>query len=427
MASKRTGPPAVVVGIGLTGLGMVRSLRHYRNPFSMPIVAIDSDLHQATAYTRLCDKVHCPDVDGEGLVDCLIEVGRRRAERPVLLLSQDLAVLTVARHQHTLSSFYRFLVPSSEVTDLLMDKSRFGEYATRHGFNVPRTFAISSAGDLEPALAGLRFPCVLKPIYRNAAWSERGFPKGFVCQTAAELRGAYGQVSDVQDNFVAQEWIPGDDSEIYFCLAYFDEQSRAVATFTGRKLRQWPRAAGNTSLAESSGIPSIKQETVRLFESVKFRGLGSVEFKRDPRTGDFKIMEPTVGRANLQSETATANGVNLTWIAYSDLAGLDHGRIRLRPRAAVWINEYTDLQSGMVRVGRGELSLGGWMRSYRRPRYYAWFSWKDPMPAFVMGARLAVKAIKRGFASMVRRSPKTQSSGAPTASGLSAPTLGPQR
>ncbi len=101
--------------------------------------------------------------------------------------------------------------------------------------------------------------------------------------------------------------------------------------------------------------------------------------------------------------------------------------VRLRPRAAVWINEFTDLQSGMVRVGRGELSLGSWMRSYRRPRYYAWFSWKDPMPAFVMGARLAVKALKRGFMSIVPAIPQAESSGAQTASWLSTPTLGPQR
>jgi predicted ATP-grasp superfamily ATP-dependent carboligase len=424
MDPQRIGPHAFVVGIGLTGLGMVRSLRDSRNPLSMPITAIDSDLRQATAYTRLCTKVHCPDVDGEGLVDCLIEQGRRRAEKPVLLLSQDLAVLTVAKHQHTLSSFFRFSVPTPDVTDLLMDKSRFGEYATRHGFNVPRTFAINSADDLEPALTGLRFPCVLKPIYRNSAWSERGYPKGFVCQTPAELHTAYAQVSDVQNDFVAQEWIPGDDSEIYFCLAYFDEQSRPVATFTGRKLRQWPLAAGNTSLAEASGIPSIRQETVRLFESVKFRGLGSVEFKRDPRTGDFKIMEPTVGRANLQSETATANGVNLTWVAYAHLAGLEGGKNRMRPRQAVWINEFTDVQSGLARVGRGELSLGSWMRSYSRPRYYAWFSWKDPLPAVVMGARLAVKAITRGFAAILQRSTQTKSSGTRTAAELSAPTVG---
>jgi predicted ATP-grasp superfamily ATP-dependent carboligase len=427
MAQQRIGPPAVVVGIGLTGLGMVRSLRDRRNQISMPITAIDSDLRQATAYTRLCSKVHCADVDGEGLVDCLIEQGRRRAERPVLLLSQDLAVLTVARHQHTLSSFYRFLVPSPEVTNLLMDKSRFGEYAIGHGFNVPRTFAINSADDLAPALAGLTFPCVLKPIYRNSAWSEHGYPKGFVCATAAELRAAYEQVCAVQDNFVAQEWIPGNDADIYFCLAYFDEQSRPVATFTGRKLRQWPLDAGNTSMAEASGIPIIKQETVRLFQSLRFRGMGSVEFKRDPRTGEFKIMEPTVGRANLQSETATANGVNLTWIAYANLAGLESGPLRGRRRSAVWVNEYTDLQSGLARVRRGDLSFGSWVHSYRRPRYYAWFSWSDPMPAVVMGLRLARKAVIRGVQSIFGRSTRPESSGAETVPELSAPSLGPQR
>jgi predicted ATP-grasp superfamily ATP-dependent carboligase len=419
---------------------MVRSLRDPRNPVSIPLTAIDSDLGQATAYTRLCRKLHCPDVDNDGLVDFLIEHGRLGAERPVLLLSQDLAVMIVARHQHALSSFYRFLVPTPEVTDLLMDKSRFGEYATGHGFNVPSTFAVNCADDLEPAVAGLRFPCVLKPIYRNSAWSVRGYPKGLVCQTASELRAAHTRVSDVQDRFVAQEWIPGDDSNIYFCLAYFDDQSRPVATFTGRKLRQWPLAAGNTSLAEASGIASIKQETVRLFTSLKFRGLGSVEFKRDPRTGEFKIMEPTVGRANLQSETATANGVNLTWIAYANLAGLDCRLTRRRPRGAIWINEYTDLQSGMARVVRGELSLRAWVRSYRRRRYYAWFSWKDPLPAFVMGSRLAVKAFKRGFESMMGRSGRADSLQTRTAPQLSrhaesqqallarsVSTLGPQR
>jgi D-aspartate ligase len=427
MPLQRTGPPAVVVGIGLTGLGMVRSLRDRRNPVSMRITAVDSDLGQASAYTRLCAKLHCPDVDGEGLVDCLIEHGRRRSERPILLLSQDLAVLTVARHQHTLSSFYRFSVPTPEVTNLLMDKSRFGEYATSNGFNVPRTFAINSSADLAPALDGLRFPCVLKPVYRNSAWSEHGYPKGFVAATAAELRAAYKRVCDVQDSFVAQEWIPGNDSEIYFCLTYFDERSRPVATFTGRKLRQWPLDAGNTSLAEASGIPIIKQETVRLFESLQFRGLGSVEFKRDPRTGEFKIMEPTVGRVNLQSETATANGVNLAWIAYAHLAGLKSGPIRRRSREAIWVNEFTDLQSGMARVRRGDLSLGNWMRSYRRPRYYAWLSWKDPLPALVMGSRLAVKAVARGLASMFRRTPRPDSSGTQAAPELSTPRLGPQR
>ncbi|HEY7441532.1 MAG TPA: hypothetical protein VH701_03855, partial [Vicinamibacterales bacterium] len=138
-------------------------------------------------------------------------------------------------------------------------------------------------------------------------------------------------------------------------------------------------------------------------------------------------MEPTVGRANLQSETATANGVNLTWIAYANLAGLESGPLRGRRRSAVWVNEYTDLQSGLARVRRGDLSFGSWVHSYRRPRYYAWFSWSDPMPAVVMGLRLARKAVIRGVQSIFGRSTRPESSGAETVPELSAPSLGPQR
>jgi hypothetical protein len=103
----------------------------------------------------------------------------------------------------------------------------------------------------------------------------------------------------------------------------------------------------------------------------------------------------------------------------------------------VWVNEFTDLQSGILRVRRGELSLGDWVRSYRRSRHYAWFSWKDPLPAFVMGSRLAAKAITRGFDLMGRRDrqpsavqPAVQDPSRPESQPLvppSVPELGPQR
>ncbi len=392
---QRRFPPAIVVGLGLTGLGVVRSLRDGVIPNSIPIIALDSDLSEPTARTRLCAKHYCADVDGNGLVDCLIELGRRYPERPVLLLSKDLAVLTVARHQELLAPLYRFLLPTPEVTDLLMDKTRFAAYAETHGFEVPRTFVLHSAGDLAAAIAdNLPFPCVLKPCYRNATWNERGYPKGFLCDDAGQLHSAYDEVRNAQESFVLQEWIPGNDSDIYFCLVYFDERSRPVATFSGRKLRQWPIGAGSTSLAEAADCPAIERETVRLFTSLEFRGLGSVEFKRDPRTGRFKILEPTVGRVNLQSETATANGVNLAGIAYAHLAGLEVERHRQPAQCARWVNEYADLKSGLLRVRQGQLSVRDWVRSYRGSRRYAWFCWKDPLPSMVMGARLVAKALR---------------------------------
>ena len=49
-----------------------------------------------------------------------------------------------------------------------------------------------------------------------------------------------------------------------------------------------------------------------------FRGMGSLEFKRHARTGDYYMIEPTACRTDYQSELATLNGVNLPAIQYAE-------------------------------------------------------------------------------------------------------------
>lgn len=367
----------------------------------MAIIGLDADLEQPSALTRLCEKRRSEPLGSPRLLDSLTELGQRCPTPPVLYLSADLAVLLVARHQRELAPLYRFRLPSPEVTELLMDKTRFATYAIERGFPVPRTFTIQKSADLDAAADRVTYPSVLKPGYRTTTWLAQGFPKGFVVDDAKTLRRLYAEVRDIQDSFVLQEWIPGEDSQIHFCLVYFDERSRCLASFCGRKLRQWPPSAGNTSIAESAPCPDVERETIRLFESLDFRGFGSVEFKRDPRTGRFVIIEPTVGRANLQSETATANGVNLAWTAYAHLCGLDRPGPTRSPRSTTrWINEYADLKACVLARRERRLTIADWVRSYRGARYYAWFSWKDPVPALAMGWRLTRRALRGDIGSI---------------------------
>ena len=52
------------------------------------------------------------------------------------------------------------------------------------------------------------------------------------------------------------------------------------------------------------------------FDAVGFIGIGSMEYKRDPRDGRFYMVEPTVGRTDYQEEIACLNGVNIPLAAY---------------------------------------------------------------------------------------------------------------
>lgn len=111
--------------------------------------------------------------------------------------------------------------------------------------------------------------------------------------------------------------------------------------------------------------------------------------------GRYKIMEPTVGRANQQSEVATANGINLPWIAYNDLARF--GTVWASPasRPVRWILEPADLRSGLHQVKQGTLTWTDWIRSYRGPKYFALFSWRDPAPLLAILGQALWRRLER--------------------------------
>ena len=389
--------PAVVVGLNLTGLGIVRSLSDRSLPKKPFIIGIDSNLRQPTALTRLCKKYRFADFNSDKLADGLLDIGRNFSFKPVLFMTDDMSVLRISQRQDELKKYYHFLLPTYETTELLLDKSRFATYAKSHSFNIPATYAISNKTDILHAIRSIMFPCVLKPCYRTDHWVNGNYPKVFVCRDENELIETFEIVSRVQARFVLQEWIEGEDQELYFCLVFYNQHSQCLESFTGRKLRQWPCKIGNTSLAEPVECAEVESETKRLFGALNFTGFGSVEFKRDPQSGEFKVMEPTVGRSNLQSEIATANGINLPWTAYQYFTGLNFTLDNLQSNRTVWIHEYGDLQSCIRRIQDGKLSVKDWFRSYHGKRYYALFSLRDPLPALATFWKAFCKIVNTGL------------------------------
>src|SRR3546814_6627002 len=97
---------------------------------------------------------------------------------------------------------------------------------------------------------------------------------------------------------VVQEWIEGPDSSIYFCLQCLDRHGQVVASFTGRKIRSWPPQVGGT--ASCVAAPEVHAElsamTTRFFQAAGVIGLASMEYKRDTRSGEFRMVEPTIDR-----------------------------------------------------------------------------------------------------------------------------------
>lgn len=311
--------PAVVLGGGLGGLGVVRSLARG----GMPIFVVDKGHGCPAAWSRFARFVNLPGVGGSDLVKELINLSIRIGERPVLILTTDADANTVSAFRNELEPFFRFSLPAPEMVRTLYDKAQFQLLAEREGLAVPRGVILTSPSEF-PLIRTLTPPLAIKPADKAPLVSNKENDRPVRVEDWDEATVRAAKMMERAGRLAVQEWIEGDDSDIYFCLFVCSSEGEFLANFSGRKLVCIPPAVGITAICAAA--PEVDEELTRLSrqftERVGYKGIGSLEFKRDRRSGKLLIIEPTVGRIDWQEEIATLCGVNIPLVAYQAEANI---------------------------------------------------------------------------------------------------------
>lgn len=323
---------AVVVGADACGLGIVRSLGQQ----GVPVVIVDHDPGRPAMVSRYARPVVASAIHGLGLVDSLLSLRTRLTCQPVLFLTSDMQVQTVSDHRHRLAPIFRIPLPCNRTVRELLHKPSFQRIAETLGFSVPISVVIHCQDDLGK-LAKIQYPAVIKPATKEGS-STTSVPRARhvsgLDEAVAVCRAALTEIQDI----IVQEWVEGEESDIYFCLQYRGENIGTISSFTGRKIRCWPPQIGSTaSCMPAPEVGEILEPlTTAFFDRTRFVGLCSMEFKRDCRSGTFFMIEPTVGRADWQEEVATLNGVNLPLAAFRHQIGLPLPPDRSTRSPVVW-------------------------------------------------------------------------------------------
>ena len=271
-----------------------------------------------------------------------------------------------------------------------MDKVNFYHYAQKEGFPIPKTFFLYSRADAEAAAMELSYPCILKPPYRPYQWTQHTKQKAFKAANPTELLALYDHYQRWAEILIAQDWIEGPVTNLYSCNCYFDKNGQPVATFVARKIRQWPPLTGQSCLGEECRNDFVLAETIRLFCSVGYQGLGYLEVKQDERTGNYFFVEPNVGRPTGRSAIAEAGGVELLYTMYCDADGLTLPEdLEQKYEGVKWIHILRDLQSAFYYWRMGELTIKDWWHSVRGRKAFAVLSWSDPLP-FIMAVQNSI-------------------------------------
>ena len=380
------GPPAVIVGLEGNGLGVARSLRHG----GVRTIALADPAWNPAFLTGACEVRRLPAWNKDSLISALRVLGPELGAAVPLFLTKDEAVMWISEARDEVLGTFKLPLPEHESVRRLIDKHAFHRWATEAGWPVPRSWLVNNGSDLNDIVAQITFPALVKPQLKNDAYRRSWLRKAYRAQSESELREVYTKMAQHEPAAIIQEWIEGGDDRIAFVLGYWNAESKPLALFYGRKVRQWPRGFGNTAHAEPAPAEwseAMEPITAQIAREAKFKGLNSVEFKIEAGTGRPVVTEPTVCRTDYQSEVAVLNGVNLPLIAYADAAGLpipgthDPSRAKNAVTSPVkWIDGRADLKSSCHAYCAGELTPGDWIRSMRGPKSFLYFRWSDPLP-----------------------------------------------
>lgn len=266
-------------------LAIARSLHRYGL-----IVDVASAVdHPIAAYSNAVNtSFRHPDplVNEPGFIDWLADRIADTAYALVIPVTER-TVIPMASHRARFAATTLALAADTALAAAL-DKSRTLELARALGIPAPRTAAIETIAQLDLRASEFDFPVVVKPARSFGARDNQRMQlsvdyafdaRELAAKTTHALR--YGSV-------LLQEYVGGQGVGIELIA----DHGKIVYAFQHLRLHEIPLTGGGSSLRASVAVePALLDASAKLMDALAWHGVAMVEFKHDPISGAFSLME----------------------------------------------------------------------------------------------------------------------------------------
>lgn len=388
----RSAVGAVVVGGDYQGLGIVRSLGR-RN---VPVCVIDDERSIARFSRYTTHSVNTASLrDERQTVEIVLETGKQLGlDGWVLYPTRDETVAAFSRHRSELTERFRVPTPEWDTMKFVWDKRNTYRLASTLDIPTPRTWYVSSVDELDqiPMVA----PVALKPaIKEHFVYATKA--KAWRANTREELRELFARASAHvgSGEVMIQDLIPGG-GEQQFAYCAFYKGGRSLASMVVRRRRQHPHEFGRAStFVEAIELPILETLSERFLKAIDYYGLVELEYKLDPRDGQYKLLDVN-GRTWGYHTLGSGAGVDFPYLLFADQMG--EAVEPCRGRAGVsWIRLVTDLPTGIVDMLSRRLGWREYLQSLKNAQVEAVFNREDPLPGLMELLLLPYLSVKRGF------------------------------
>ena len=373
---------AVILGCNYyIGLSTIRCLGVH----NIHTVAVDySNQDNYGADSKYCsERIIAPHYkdNPQEFISFLKDYASKQTVPPVLIPCHDSYVEIIDQHLDELKKAY--LIPQTEqgLWSKVMDKEALHRLAVEKGVPVPETVRLNEENFFEKIETILKYPCIVKPT-DSPSFVSKFRKKIFMANNKQELEEALAKAKQANEEVIVQRIIPGFDDHMYTFDAYLNQDSKVTHWVTCQKFRQFPINFGASVYTGQRYVPELFDIGAKFLEEIGYKGFAEIEFKKDAETGKYYLIEINARITNLNNLLYKV-GVNFPYITYMEMTGnqLPPKFVKEDTNRVFWYG-YEDMLAVRDYVRTGQLSYNQVLKSYFKPKAYAIWDWKDPLPAF---------------------------------------------
>ena len=326
----------------------------------------------------------------------------------LIIPATEAALVPIQQARGKLSDAGRFTLLNQRSFECFFDKGKTQALARSLGVPSPRGAILDKHDRLAEAVAGWTFPLAVKPL--GSVDPENISGKRFVrrADDVGQLSACLALLAD-HEQVVVEEWFTGRG----FGVEFLAQEGEVLFAFQHERLHE-TIGYGSTYRRSVPLDPRLLDAAKRLLQEVQYTGVGMAEFRCDPSSGKFVLLEVN---ARFWGSLPLAAAAGADFPAYLCELLMDGRRLfpqayRTNVRCRNLLNDVRWMWralSGRANADMTVADFDGWqMNSVSRGQVAVdlvrmllavdrtdTFSWKDPAPALAELIALAGNTCRR--------------------------------
>ncbi len=305
---------ALVLGGYVNGYSIIREL-HEKGVANIALFSYGKSLATKSNKLSYLDYI---DKSSQSLKKAILKL-KENCDYIVIFPSDDLQLENLHAIFNEIKNFCYIPFRYENILQSL-DKYVQYNYCEEYDIPYPKTKNIESVEDIHK-IEKMIFPVLVKPNKRNDLTTD--VFRSLFLESLDDLKKNEETLSYFLSKnltFLASEYIPGDDTNIYAYVGYRSEDGNILNEWTGKKLTQYPNIFGVFSSASNEAPEVVGEQGRKLLNVMNLKGIAEPEFKYDIRDGKYKLMEINL-RSMMWHRTGNLSNVNIQYTQYLDAIG----------------------------------------------------------------------------------------------------------